>query len=268
MSLNLRQILEGVAEGRIGVDEAEKLIRLTAVEEIENLAKLDVSRELRRGIPEVILAQGKTPEQVTTIVLRAVAARRKTIISRVGEDHEKAIRNAIPEGVRLVKNELARMVAVEPRGSRRELLAGSVGILTAGTSDIRVAEEARFVLERLGCKTVCSYDVGVAGLQRLFSSLKTMAREDVDALIVVAGMEGALPTVVAGLVGVPVIAVPTSTGYGFGGRGRAALQSMLQACSLGVAVVNIDSGIAAGMVALLIVRRLVSRTAKTRSAGP
>jgi len=257
--LNLRQILEAVANGKIGTNEAEKLIKLTAVEEIEGLAKIDVSRELRRGIPEIILAEGKSPQQLAKIVQRSIATHHRTIISRVSEDHDRAIRKALPDGVKVIKNKLARMVVLEPRGFRRESLDGKVGIMTAGTSDIPVAEEARFVLEEMGCRVVCSYDVGVAGLQRLFSSIKDMTREDIDALIVVAGREGALPSVVAGLVDVPVIAVPTSVGYGFGGNGVAALQSMLQACSLGVAVVNIDSGVAAGVIATLIVRRLAKR---------
>jgi len=264
--LNLRQILEAVARREIDISEAEKLIKLTAIEEVENLAKMDVSRELRRGVPEVVLAQGKTCEQLAKIVLRSVTAHRKIIISRVGDDQEKAIRKAVPRGFRLIENELAKIVVVEPRDSRHERLEGTVGIMTAGTSDIPVAEEAKFIVEHMGCKTVCSYDVGVAGVHRLFSSVRTMTEAEIDVLIAVAGREGALPTVVAGLVDVPVIAVPTSIGYGFGGKGLAALQSMLQACSLGIAVVNIDSGLAAGMVAALIVRRLDSR--KRRSAGP
>ena len=264
--MNLRQILEAVASRKIGIGEAEKLIKLTSVEEIENLAKMDVSRELRRGVPEVVLAEGKTPDQLVKIVLRSIAARRKVIISRVGDDQGKVIRKAIPRGFRLVENKLAKIVVVEPMGSRRGRLDGVVGIMTAGTSDIPVAEEAKFILEQMGCRTVSSYDVGVAGVHRLFSSVKSMTEEDIDVLIAVAGREGALPTVVAGLVDVPVIAVPTSIGYGFGGNGLAALQSMLQACSLGIAVVNIDSGLAAGIVAALIVHRLNSR--KTRSAKP
>lgn len=264
--MNLRQILEAVANRKIDISEAEKLVKLTALEEIENLAKIDVSRELRRGVPEVVLAEGKTSEQLAKIVLRSIAARRKVIISRVGDDQEQVIRRAIPRGFRLVKSRAAKIVAVEPRDSQHERLDGVVGIMTAGTSDIPVAEEAKFILEQMGCKTVCSYDVGVAGVHRLFSSVRIMTEENIDVLIAIAGREGALPTVVAGLVDVPVIAVPTSIGYGFGGNGLAALQSMLQACSLGVAVVNIDSGLAAGMVAALIVRRLNGR--KTHAAEP
>ena len=131
-----------------------------------------------------------------------------------------------------------------------------IGILTAGTSDIQVAEEARIIVEEMGCRVITAYDVGVTGIHRLIPPLKEMIAGDVDVLIVVAGREGALPTVVAGMVDLPVIAVPTSVGYGLGEKGISALIAMLQSCSLGLAVVNIDGGVAAGAIAAMIANRI------------
>jgi len=133
---------------------------------------------------------------------------------------------------------------------------GKVGLLTAGTSDIPVAEEAKVIAEEMGCTVFAAYDVGVAGIHRLMQPIKEFVAKDVDVIIVVAGREGALPSVVAGMVDVPVIAVPTSNSYGFGEKGVGTLMAMLQACSLGLAVVNIDSGVAAGAVATIIANRV------------
>jgi hypothetical protein len=148
------------------------------------------------------------------------------------------------------------MIVIKKKSFEVKRSGGKVGILTAGTSDISVAEEAKVVAEEMGCEVITAYDVGVAGIHRLFSPLKEMIGTDVDVVIVVAGREGALPSVVAGLVDVPVIAVPTSVGYGLGERGVSALMAMLQACSLGIAVVNIDGGVAAGAAAALIANRV------------
>jgi NCAIR mutase (PurE)-related protein len=149
----------------------------------------------------------------------------------------------------------AKSLVIHTRNISRPRTGGRVGILTAGTVDLPVAEEASMIAEEMGCTTYLESDAGVAGIHRLIEPLTKMIKDDVDALIVVAGREGALPTVVAGLVDLPLIAVPSSSGYGYGGRGQAALMAMLQACSLGLAVVNIDSGIAAGVVAAQIANR-------------
>jgi len=152
-------------------------------------------------------------------------------------------------------NEKARMVVVKKNGRTIKGTGGKIGLLTAGTTDIPVAEEARIVAEEMGCKVFASYDLGVAGIHRIMAPLKDLVLNDVDVVVVVAGREGALASVVAGLVNVPVIAVPTSNSYGFGEKGVATLMAMLQSCSLGLAVVNIDSGVAAGAVATLIANR-------------
>ena len=150
-------------------------------------------------------------------------------------------------------NKRAQILIIKKEIVDREPIA-KIGIMTAGTSDINIAEEARVIVEEGGCEAVTSYDVGVAGIHRLFPQIARMVEEDVRAIIVCAGMEGALPSVVAGLVDIPVIAVPTSVGYGVGEGGRVALDSMLQSCAPGIAVVNIDNGFGAGVFALTIVR--------------
>lgn len=258
----MREVLEKLAKGQISIDDAEKLLRILAIEEIGNLAKIDVGRKFRKGVPEVVLAEGKRPEDVAEITLTMLNKNGRAIISRAGKEHIDAVKNVAPKdaSIRVHNN---GMVVVKKRGFEVKETGGKIGILTAGTSDIPVAEEARVVAEEMGCMIVTAYDVGVAGIHRLFPPLKEMSEKDVDVIIAVAGREGALPSVVAGLVDVPVIALPTSVGYGFGEKGVSALMAMLQACSLGLAVVNVDSGVAAGAIAALI----ANRVAKFRESG-
>jgi hypothetical protein len=252
----LRELLEKLVKGEISIDKAERLLKILAIEEVGNLARIDVNREVRRGIPEVISAERKTPEEVTEIALSMLNKNGRAIISRVTKEQTTAIEKAVPKNAFLQVHERAKIIVIKKKGFKVEKTGGRVGILTAGTSDIPVAEEARIIAEEMGCEVITAYDVGVAGIHRLFSPLKTMLEKDVDVIIVVAGREGALPSVVAGMVDVPIIAVPTSVGYGYGEKGTSALMAMLQACPLGLAVVNIDSGIAAGAVATLIANRV------------
>ncbi|ACB07232.1 nickel pincer cofactor biosynthesis protein LarB [Candidatus Korarchaeum cryptofilum] len=248
----MREILEKLARGEISVDEAEKLLKLFEIAEIEGLARIDLGRGIRRGVPEIIVAEGKSTDEVLKIAKRMLDEVGRAIISRASEDLMKI---SLP-GAIVEVHERARIVVLKREGFRVERTGGKVGILTAGTSDIRIAEEAGVIAEEMGCEVLRAYDVGIAGLHRLFEPLKEMIREDVDVLIVVAGREGALASLVAGLVDIPVIAVPSSSGYGFGGRGLSALMSMLQSCPLGLAVVNIDGGVPAGVVASLIANRV------------
>jgi len=252
----LREVLEKLVKGQISMDDAEKLLRILAIEEIGNLARLDVGREFRKGIPEVILAEGKRPENVAEIALRMLNKSGRVIVSRATKDQVDIIRKVTPNDVFLQVDNGVGMVIVKKKDFEVKKTGGKVGILTAGTSDIPVAEEARVVAEEMGCEVITAYDVGVAGIHRLLSPLKEMIGRDVDVVIVVAGREGALPSVVAGLIDAPVIAVPTSVGYGLGEKGVSALMAMLQACSLGIAVVNIDGGVAAGAVAALVANRV------------
>ncbi len=252
----MREILEKVARGEISIDEAERLLKVLAIEEIGNLAKIDAGRELRKGIPEVILAEGKDSEDLTEIAVRMLKESGRAIISRADKEQILAVKEAMPDDAFSQVNDKARLIVIKKKSFVVKKTGGKIGILTGGTSDIPVAEEARVIAEEMGCEVITVHDVGIAGIHRLLPPLKTMITEDVDVLVVAAGREGALPSVVAGLVDVPVIAVPTSIGYGLGERGVSALMAMLQSCSLGLAVVNIDGGIAAGAVATLIANRV------------
>ncbi|QLH75571.1 MAG: nickel pincer cofactor biosynthesis protein LarB [Methanomassiliicoccales archaeon] len=247
--MNARDVLERLQRGEIDIDRAERLLRLDFLESIGGHTVFDHAREMRRGIPEIIFGETKSPEVVGEIVMRAIGDRDVILISRARREHfEEVVRRLGEEHVRY--DERARTVIINKRAVQRP--RGVIGIMTAGSSDIAVAEEAKTVAEAMGCRVITAYDVGVAALHRLLDPLKMMIDEGVDCIIVVAGMEGALATVVSGLVDVPVIGVPTSVGYGHGGRGEAALMGMLQTCSPGLVVVNIDNGVAAGATAALI----------------
>lgn len=255
----MEEILTKLARGEISVEEAIKRLKLFAIEKIGEFARVDVGRELRRGVPEIILAEGKSFEELSEIVFRAVEATGRVIVSRLdAEVLDKLIEEARRRGLNFEDHREARILVVRKTSSRRKT-GGRVGLITAGTADIPIAEEARIVAEEMGCEVYRVYDVGVAGLHRVFEAVEAMIKADVDVIVVAAGREGALPSIIASLVDVPVIGVPTSQGYGFGGRGSAALRSMLQSCPLGLTVVNIDAGVAAGASAALIANRAAYR---------
>ena len=256
----LREILEKLAQGKISVDDAERALKLNVIENVANVAKLDVGREIRRNTPEIVFAEGKTKNDLIEICVRMVEKNGRVIATRLDDEQLEAVTLRFKD-LSVEKFPHAKSIVVSKKDRDHMRTGGKVGILTAGTVDLGVAEEASMIAEEMGCETYLEADAGVAGIHRLVQPLKSMVEHDVDCLIVVAGREGALPTVVAGLVDMPLIAVPTSSGYGYGGGGEAALMAMLQACSLGLAVVNIDSGIAAGVVAALI----ANRVAKARS---
>jgi NCAIR mutase (PurE)-related protein len=259
---SLREILNKVAENEISPIEAEKLLKLLTIDEVGGLAKIDGNRELRKGIPEVVLAEGKSAIDVVDISSRMLSKCRRAIVSRCTKEHINAIKEKFNASDFLVEiNDEARLVVIKTKNFAATPSGGKIAILTAGTSDIPVAEEAKIIAQEMGCTVFSTYDVGVAGIHRLLEPLKEILTKDIDASVVVAGREGALASVVSGLVDVPVIAVPTSNSYGFGEKGLSALMAMLQSCSLGLAVVNIDSGVAAGAVAALI----ANRAAKFRS---
>jgi hypothetical protein len=251
----LREILEKTAKKELTVEEAEKLLRLLAVAEVEGMAKIDANREHRNGIPEVVLAENKATKDVVEITLRMLSESGRVIVSRCSRAQIQALNKVLPNDAVCQVNEKARMVIVKNKDFAAKNTGGKIGLLTAGTSDIPVAEEAKVIAQEMGCHVFASYDLGVAGIHRVLQPLKDLITKDVDVIIVVAGREGALPSVVAGMVNVPVIAVPTSNSYGFGEKGVSTLMAMLQSCSLGLAVVNIDAGVAAGAVATLIANR-------------
>lgn len=224
-----------------------------------DFAQLDLQRAARKGVPEVVLAHRKTPEQNVTIAGRFLQAQGRAILSRVPPDAEAALRQAFPPPTVVEWFPAPRAMVLRQPDFALDPTGGRVGIVTAGTSDTPIAEEAALLCREMGCQVHTAYDVGVAGLHRLFEPLDRLLNEmHVDVLVVAAGMDGALPSVVSGLVDVPVIGLPTSVGYGLGGEGHAALLSMLQTCAPGMAVVNIDNGVGAGAVAGVIANRVAA----------
>jgi pyridinium-3,5-biscarboxylic acid mononucleotide synthase len=226
-----------------------------SLDQLEQFANLDLARAARTGIPEVVLAERKTPAQTVAIVERLLGELGRALVSRVPPETLAALEQTLGDSARWTRYAEGRTLALHRSGYEVLPCGGCVGVLAAGTSDIPVAEEAVALCHEMGCEVLRAYDVGVAGLHRLFEPLRAMLAAPVDALIVAAGMDGALPSVVAGLVDVPVVGLPTSVGYGMGGGGVAALSSMLQTCAPGLAVVNIDNGIGAGAMAGLIAAR-------------
>lgn len=215
----------------------------------------DSRREQRKGAPEVIFGETKGTAQIITMAQGLLAGSGRAIISRMPPTSVAAVQEAF-HAYTVRMREAARAMVIYGPGYERKSTGGHVGVISAGTSDIPVAEEAALIVEEMGCRATCIYDVGVAGLHRLLTPLRELLSNEVDAIIVAAGMDGALPSVVAGLVPVPVIGLPTSIGYGLGGKGIAALLSMLQTCAPGLSVVNIDNGVGAGITAALIANRV------------
>jgi pyridinium-3,5-biscarboxylic acid mononucleotide synthase len=262
-----RSILEKVRDRRISITRAEKFLRLNALSVVDDIARIDINRHLRRGVPEIVYAEGKTTRQLESIIEKLLAIRTNglpavpLVISRISKGQFETIQNLFRtkiqkrKGIRLRHFESARIVAFSFESKETLKEAGRVGLLAAGTSDIAILDEAEAILSLMGCETLRFNDVGVASLARLREPLKKLQLFDPDAIIVAAGMEAALPSVIAGLSSVPVIGLPTSIGFGYGGMGEAALMSILQACPLGIAAVNIDGGVAAGVIASLISRR-------------
>jgi hypothetical protein len=236
-----------VVAGKLDIDSALEKLRNLPYEDI-GFAKLDHHRELRRDFPEVVFGQGKTIQQIVAIVEKMVASSDKGLVTRASAEAYEAVTSIIPDAV---YNEVARTIVVD-RSNKKTLCEG-VMVLSAGTADLPVAEEAAVTAEVMGNVVDRGYDVGVAGIHRLFDHLPRLRKARV--VVVVAGMEGALPGVVSGLVSVPVVAVPTSCGYGTSFGGIAPLLTMLNSCSPGVSVVNIDNGFGAGYLASLINRR-------------
>lgn len=245
---DLRVLLERVRSGALGVDGAVKALETLPFADL-GFARVDHHRALRLGFPEVVLGEGKRPEQIVGIAQRLMEAAENVLVTRVSEPAADAVRRELPQ---LVYAPLARVLTfehrpVEPRPGE------PVALVTAGTSDIPVAEEAFETLRMCGFAATRVFDVGVAGLHRLLEKLELLSRA--PAVIVIAGMEGALPSVVGGLVGAPVIAVPTSVGYGTALSGFTALLGMLTSCASGVTVVNIDNGFGAAVAVVRMLRR-------------
>jgi len=243
---DIKALLQNVREGSVSPDDAAKRLATLPYEDL-GFAKVDHHRALRRGFPEAVFGAGKTPEQIVAIVERITAHGQRVLVTRTDAEVHRRVAAVRPEAV---YREAARCITVETAPATA--LPGRIAIAAAGTSDLPVAEEAAVTAAFYGARVERVYDVGVAGLHRLLDRTETIRGADV--VIVVAGMEGALPSVVAGLVEAPVVAVPTSVGYGASFHGLAALLAMLNSCASGVGVVNIDNGFGAGHLASLILR--------------
>jgi pyridinium-3,5-biscarboxylic acid mononucleotide synthase len=242
----LKALLTDMAEGNATVEDALSALRRLPIEDI-GFARLDVHRELRQGFPEAIYATGKTADQVMAIAARLLdTTTSPVLVTRVPEDIAATLVREFPDAVH---HERARLVVLR---RERDARLGSVTVVSAGTSDIPVADEAAGVAEALGASVDRIVDVGVAGLHRLLSVQDRLI--DADVVVVVAGMEGALASLVGGISPAPVIAVPTSVGYGSSFDGLAALLAMLNSCAAGITVVNIDNGFGAAVAAIRILR--------------
>jgi pyridinium-3,5-biscarboxylic acid mononucleotide synthase len=243
---SIRKLFEQVRKGKLSPDEAVVRLRHLPFEDL-GFAKVDHHRRLRVGMPEVVFGQGKTPAQMAEIFTRLAKHGGNVLATRTTEEQFAAVKKKLR---RAEYRELARAIVLQQ--DRKKYGKGTVAVVSAGTSDIPVAEEAVVTAEIMGNDVEHLYDVGVAGIHRLLANRASLTRARV--VIVCAGMEGALPSVVGGLVGVPVIAVPTSVGYGAAFKGVAALLGMMNSCASNVSVVNIDNGFGAGYVAALINR--------------
>ena len=245
----LQDLLDQYRDGRITLAAAAEAIEGHRLDRIGDFACIDTGRGVRCGMPEVVLAEGKDPDHLAEIVLRLAGSEGRCIVTRVNAGQADRIREKAGRGGIAIEYREKGHVLLAGNGPAPKRTGGIVGIITAGTSDIGVAEEARAIAEEMGCTVLTAYDVGAAGIHRLFPALKPLLAAHV--FVVCAGREGTLPAVVAGLVDKPVIGVPVSVGYGYMGEGRAALASMLQSCSV-IAVVNIDAGFTGGAFAARI----------------
>ena len=247
---DLDAILAAVGRGELSPASAAERLKAGEVRYLDEFAVLDLGRAARKGVPEVVYARGKSPAQAAKICAALLESKERVILSAPREEHEAAVREALPETPIRPAGRSLVLGSGEPA-----LTGGRIGAVSAGTSDLPVLEEALAVCHEMGASTLTFHDIGVAGIHRLAGPLQQLRDFDPDCLIVAAGMEGALPSVVSGLVFVPVIGLPTSTGYGLGGDGTAAILGMLQTCSPGLSVVNVDNGVGAGATAALIANR-------------
>ncbi|WP_254536381.1 nickel pincer cofactor biosynthesis protein LarB [Halomarina litorea] len=259
----MRELLDAVADGTLSPAAAEAELRGYATDEA---GRFDAAREERAGVPEAILAEGKTPDEAATLTATAVETTNRALVTRADDATARAIRAAVTDefpGATVDRDARARTVVVHGEGYEPPALDARVAVVAAGTADAEPAGEAAVTMRELGATVTRIDDVGVAGLPRLLDALGTVREHDV--VVVAAGREGALPTVLAGQVDVPVVGLPVSTGYGHGGRGEAALAGLLQSCAP-LAVVNIDAGFAAAVHAGRIARLVDSIRRAGRSA--
>ena len=257
--MNIEQIFQSLQDGKISPSKAKKLLSLYSIEKIGNIAQIDTGRRNRKGIPEIILAERKELLDLKKIIKKTLTKNNEVLISRIKQkDYTKILEFAKKNKYKIKNGKNTTALLIYKNKIKK--LGGKVGIIAAGTSDIGVGEEARLICESMNCDCLSSYDVGIAGLHRIFPVMKQFIESEVDVIIVVAGMEGALASIVSSIADIPVIGVPTSIGYGYGEKGVAALASMLQSCSLGLTVVNIDNGVGAGAAAANIANRIKNKS--------
>ncbi|MHA1587459.1 MAG: nickel pincer cofactor biosynthesis protein LarB [Candidatus Thorarchaeota archaeon] len=253
-----RGILKALTSGKLTIEEAEKKLQILTLSHVEGFAVLDHGRQDRTGIPEVVMAETKQSDEIIKITRNMLDANGFALLTRANQKKVDALESAIDNYVINVSGSGDHLtVFVHSQNWKPPEALGRIAVITAGTSDIPYAREVEAVAKVVGVETISFFDVGVAGIHRLIDPLKQIVEKDVDVIVVLAGMEGALPTVIASLVDIPVIGVPIPTGYGYGGEGITALSSMLQSCAPGLAVVNIGNGLGAGAIASLIARRRV-----------
>jgi pyridinium-3,5-biscarboxylic acid mononucleotide synthase len=257
----LRHLLKALQERKVSVEQALRQLKFLPFEDL-GFAKVDHHRQLRRGFPEVVFGHGKSAEQIASIMQSLAKSKTPILVTRASPENYRIVRRAHP---RARYHPQARAITLTPTGWRSPNHPG-IAVLAAGTSDLPAAEEAALTAEVMGHRVERVYDVGVAGLHRLLSHRDVIVSATV--LVVAAGMEGALPSVVAGLVDAPVIGLPTSVGYGAGSGGIAALLSMLNSCAGGVLVVNIDNGFGAGLAAGMINLSSLQRKEKAYPPRP
>jgi pyridinium-3,5-biscarboxylic acid mononucleotide synthase len=236
--MDLHTILDEFANGSLSLSEVQKEISIQAIEKIGDIAKLDVGREMRRGgMPEIIFSESKEYRDIIKIASAIVRRNRQVVVSRIKKNELSRVAGALRrKGLNVEIGRNSTTLFASEKSFTCKMTGAKIGIMSAGTSDVGVAEEARIVSKAMGCEAITSYDVGIAGMHRLFPALKEMFKQDI-----------------------PVVGVPTSIGYGFGANGVGALASMLQSCTLGLAVVNIDNGIGAGAYAASIAKRTMNR---------
>lgn len=254
----MKNILNELIDGKISLSEAEEQLKVAQIQEIGNNIKFDTNREERVGVPEAVYSQGKTDADLVNII-NNIKISNNLMITRLPPQRFNQIKNQINKDVLKISKYYEQSHILTINKNEIEQLNGKVAIITAGTADVPIAEEARITIQQAGYTSIPIYDVGVAGIHRLIDKISFILDENVDVIITVAGMEGALPSVVAGLVDMPVIGVPTSTGYGVGEKGFTALFAMLQSCAPGLSVVNIDNGYGAGINAITIINQIQKR---------
>ncbi|WNY22721.1 Pyridinium-3,5-biscarboxylic acid mononucleotide synthase [Methanimicrococcus hongohii] len=252
--MDIQKILEQYRRGEIDLTDAEESIRSMGFLSVSDVARVDTFRCRRTGVPEAILAEGKADSDLVKIVRAHVDAVGRVLVTRLSPPQVQLLESEFPNCIQMSR---AQTICVVHSKDKTEPPkdGGTVAIISAGTVDIKVAEEAKMTAEEMGCKTIEIYDVGVAGYHRLILEMEKLREAKPDAIVVAAGREGTLPTVVAGIIDAPVIGLPVSSGYGAGANGEAALLSMLQSCSV-ISVVNIDAGFVAGAYAARIANRM------------